>query len=809
MKTVATQISQYKGAINLAKVLSRNTQGILRIIFFFSALSFTVLGMIGTHLLPAITPTIWWGASLLCWSLWIDQMLAFSYHNSFYFRGLGSTISQDTEITDVTYDLAEIVLKDEDDVTRAFCTSIIGRNVLLRCRILPKTVEEFLATPRRTISADMISLPEKKIFTPIELGDYLVTHDSEFTNLFSRQGIALENFYNSLRFVVNAHQAEKKLERWWSKDNLSRVQGIGREWSYGTAFTLQRYSRDIRTSAIFSTLSANPSLAEEKINDIENTLARSKGANVFIIGEAGVGKMDLVMAVQKRMQSGEALHSIIGQRIYVLDTNRIFSTHQNKQGLEQTLLHLFDEALVAGNTIIVVENFSTFIKEAEQYGVYVLELLDEFLATSELHIIATDTPANYHEFLEPLGGFTRRFSAVVLESTDLSATTRVLEGIALVQEARQQVIFTYESIEAITTSADRYIVEGVMPDKAISLLIEVASEARLAEQILITDDFVYGVVSEKTSVPVGPIKDTERNTLMNLEDILHRQIIGQEAAIKAIAGTMRRARTGIQAADKPMGSFLFLGPTGVGKTETAKALAKVFFGSEDKIERFDMSEFSGSDSVYKLIGGRGESGILPDTLREHPYCVLLLDEFEKATGEVHDIFLQILDEGIFTDGRGTKVNARNIIIIATSNAGADLIVNTVEQRQSLAHLTPEIIKHIIANGTFRPELINRFGSTIVFEPLTLSEQGNVAQLMLKELYERIKSRGYNLQVGSDLLQLLVEKGYHPEFGARPMQRVMQDTIEEKVAKKIISGEVQPGDTINLTIKDFTATELAA
>jgi len=294
---------------------------------------------------------------------------------------------------------------------------------------------------------------------------------------------------------------------------------------------------------------------------------------------------------------------------------------------------------------------------------------------------------------------------------------------------------------------------------------------------------------------------------LHLEDKLHQQVIGQEAALSAIARTMRRARAGIQSAEKPIGSFLFLGPTGVGKTETAKALANIFFGGEGNMQRIDMSEFSGDDALEKLIGDGETGGTLPTMLREHPYSVILLDEFEKARQPVHDIFLQVLDEGMFTDSRGTKVNARNTIIIATSNAGSKLILRTVQQRGELATLAQEIIDSIIKEGIYRPELINRFDSTIIFEPLNVAQQTEVASLMLGGLYERVKDKGYEVSVGADLLDVLVEKGYSPEFGARPMQRVLQDVVEEKIAQKIISGEVHKGDTIKLSRADFSEEEL--
>ena len=346
-----------------------------------------------------------------------------------------------------------------------------------------------------------------------------------------------------------------------------------------------------------------------------------------------------------------------------------------------------------------------------------------------------------------------------------------------------------------------------MPDKAIELLIDVATRANQERVDIISEDYVYKLVSEKTGVPVGPIRNSERDLLLHLEDKLHKQVVGQQVAIDAIARTMRRGRAGIQNSEKPIGSFLFLGPTGVGKTETAKALAKVFFGGEDKMRRLDMSEYSGEDALEKLIGDGEKAGSLPTILREHPYCVLLLDEFEKATQPIHDIFLQVLDEGSFTDSRGNKVNARNTIIIATSNAGSDLILRTVKQRKVLATLYQKIIDHVIKEGTYRPELINRFDSTVIFEPLTTAQQTEVANLMLGGLYERVKEKGYEVNVSEDLLDMLVKKGYDPEFGARPMQRVLQDVIEEKIAQKIISGAVKKGDTINLTRADFTEEEL--
>ncbi|MBP6924646.1 MAG: ATP-dependent Clp protease ATP-binding subunit [Candidatus Pacebacteria bacterium] len=794
----------------MERFISRRALHVLRTIFLVGVTFSGSLAIVFYFFFDdAVYQSISLGAFFIFFALWVEQILIFSYHNSFFFRGLNSVIGIENEpVSGATYDLAKVGLSDPQDITKAFCTSPFGSITLLRAGVSFEALDAFLAAPRQTVTAEKVVLPEDKIFTLIDLGKYLLSQDQSFKDLFVKQGITTETYFGALYWVIGSYHQEKRLLRFWSKDNLSRTKGLGREWTYGIAYLLEQYEKDIRTSAVFSTLTRDSAYASEKVGEIETALAKMKASNVLILGEPGVGKIDLVMEIKRRIENGKSLDAISGKHIILLDMNRVFATHREKQALEVTMLNIFDEALHSGNTVIVIENLSTVIREAEAMGVFLPELLDEYLSSPLLQVIATDTPGGFHNFLEPLGAFTRRFTEVLIETPDVSATVRLLQGIAVQNEIRFRTLFTYSALEAIATAADRHIVEGVMPDKAITLLADVAAHAEQTNTETITADVVYSVVGEKTGIPAGPIQDSERDLLLHLEDTLHQQVIGQEHALSAIARTMRRARAGIQSNEKPIGSFLFLGPTGVGKTETAKALAKVFFGSENKMHRIDMSEFSGNDALERLLGDGATSGILPDMLREHPYSVLLLDELEKGAQTVHDLFLQILDEGVFTDARGEKVNARNTIVIATSNAGSRLIMDTVEQRKALHHLSQEIIDHIIREGIFRPELINRFDSTIIFEPLSVPEQTQVASLMLGGLYSRMKERGYELVVGNELLEVLVTKGYNPEFGARPMQRVLQDVIEEKVAQKIISGAVKRGDTITLNKEDFTEEELS-
>ena len=814
MKTLQDSIEVYKPAVTLERYISRRTLGLVRA----GGLAAFLLGggVAGVlYFIPSFATDYYMyrnigaGVSLFGAAMWIDSLLAISYHNTYYYQGLRSLLGlEESPETGATYDVASVVLRDPSDVGAAFVHSGWGQEVLLRSGVTTQMIATYTSSARAQINANMVVLPEGEIFSLIGLGKYLLAHDSAFASMLYSNGILPESFVGSLRWIIGTYHQSKRQARWWSRDNLSQTTGLGTELASGTTYLLNKYARDIRTSAVFSTMTRDSAFAKEKVEEIEATLARGKAANVLLIGEAGVGKTDLLIEVKRRMQTGQSLGALTHEHIVVLDTNRLFAVHRDKQSLEQTLLEMFSEAAEAGHTIIVLENISTVIKEAAALGVYLPELLDEYLALPDMHIIATDTPGAYHTHLETLGGFTRRFAEILIDTPNQSATVRVLQGLALKEEESKSVFFTYAALEAIAASANRYIVDGVMPDKAVALLLQVSGAAQNSGTTIITEDVVYHTVSAITGVPAGPIQDSERDLLLHLEDKLHQLVVGQPSAIDAIAKTMRRARTGIQDSAKPMGSFLFLGPTGVGKTETAKALATVFFGGEDTMQRLDMSEYSGPEALIHLIGDNEHAGSLSSLLREHPYCVLLLDEFEKASQEVHDLFLQILDEGLFTDGRGQQINARNTIIIATSNAGSQLILDTVQSRQTLSHLNQEIISKIIKDGLFRPELLNRFSSTIIFEPLTPGEQGQVASLMLRDLRTRIEQKGYDLQVGEELLQILVQKGYHPEFGARPMQRVIQDVLEEKVAQKIIAGSVRKGDMIKLTKADFTPEELA-
>lgn len=802
MYTLFHALEQHRPAIFLARIISRDWQQRLRTIFAVVAL-ISGLSSVALLSLPNYTEyfSYIFGITLIATALWIEQLLIYCFHNQYYFFGLNGVIGLDAvKTTGCTYEVAEAIIKYEKDLVLGFVKSDLGYTILLRSGLTPEQIAEYLAGSRTSLTARDLVIEEKTICTLDTVGQYILRFDPAFKQMLSTAGIQEKAFLGALGWVVQAHHQAKRAKRWWSKDQLSQTQGIGRTWTYGHTYHIDQYTKSLYAAAIFSGLTQNTLFTNTYTDQLEEALARSQSANALIIGRPGVGKMDIVITLQRRIKLGQATAAIFDQSFVVLDTDALFATCADKTTFEQTFMLLLNEAVNAGNINLVINNIGTFIREAEAINVFIPELLEPYLALPDFHIIALDTPDNFHQILAKHSGFTRRFVEFLIEEPGQESTIHLLSTIAVHNE--QQGIFTYPTLEAIAIGADRYLVDGVMPDKAITLLSDLAM--RPAPGGTYTPEQVYALIASKTGMPVGPISSAERDVLLNLESTLHARVIGQDAALTAIAKTMRRSRAGIVSSERPIGSFLFLGPTGVGKTETAKALAYVFFGEETKMIRLDMSEYSSAEQIGHLIGNEREPGILPSLLQEHPYTVLLLDEFEKADRSVHDIFLQILDEGMFTSGSGKQVNARNTIIIATSNAGSQRIIEAVQSGVVLANITRELIDHIIAEGIYRPELINRFDSTILFEPLSKNQQREIAKLMLTSLAERIEERGYHITVTPALLELLVERGYDPIFGARPMQRAIQDIIEEALAQKIISGSAQKGDTIQLDITDVSA-----
>ena len=802
MTTLLEHATPFKPAIGLNSYLSRSSMRRLRFSFgsaaalFVTASALAVAGQVPY-------PMVWYGAALISSALWLDQIMLYSYHNHWYFAGIASLIGkEELHPSAITYEVASVVLGNPDDLVASWLQHPLGSEWLRRLGVDEAAAISYLQTKRIVITATEITPQQRDTYGLQDLGRELLTRDQGLSRWLQEQGVEKPIALGAWYWVIKTHWNQRFTERWWAKDNLLRTRGVGRDWSYGHTPLLNQFQSPLLTSAVYSRFANAPIYALQLVDKLEETLSRAKASNVLLIGEAGVGKMDIVVALSQRITSGKSSALLNNRQVIVLNTERLLSLHEEQTNLERTFISVLQEAARAGNIILVIENFSSFIKTAEEHGLHVPDLLDQYLADPNLLFIVTDTPGGYHNVLQPQGALVRRFGEVVIDKPDQNDIVRILEDICMYEEKKQGVFVTYPALLAIAEGADRYIVKGVPPDTAITLMIETVGHAKSHNISVVKPKLVYSVLQKKTGIPVGPIDNNERYTLLHLEETLHARVVGQDAAISAIANTLRRARVGIQTSTRPIGSFLFLGPTGVGKTETAKTLAEVFFNSADNMVRFDMSEYSGPQALMRMIGTQDSSGSLSDALLDHPYTVLLLDELEKAHQTIHDLFLQILDEGVFTDGRGQQINARNTIIIATSNAGSDLIYKTRQQREVDPTLNQRIIDGIIEQHIFRPELINRFDNTIIFEALKQSEQKQVGGLMLSALVDRMLAQGYHLEFEPDVETFLLEHGYSETFGARALRREIQDTFESVIAAKIISDGLQPGANISLSVADL-------
>jgi ATP-dependent Clp protease ATP-binding subunit ClpA len=722
-----------------------------------------------------------------------------SFFRSYYFRGLETIIEEGKPHSlPTSFEVASFLSKTrDDDIVGGFFMSEYGAEIALRSGLTLEKVQTFLSARTHSLSPTLMILSE-----PVSMKSYakdLATADPEFTQFLLENGITEEIFVATADWVERSHAELKYHKRWWSRDNLGRIPSIGKNWSYGQVQFLEKYAHALTSDQVYRATSAESWENDEIVKKLETILARDREANALLVGEAGVGILEVVARLGHMIEEGTALPQIERKRIYLINGDAIIAGTREKGAFETAFHTAMNESMRVGNIVLVIENFPLFLESAQAIGSNPVELLENYLRSNRIQFIATSDQGDFHRLLEPNTLFMELFDKIQIEELGGETLLRLLENLSLDTERHTGVLITYPALKEIADGADRYLPDGVMPDKAIDLLMEVVPMVAEAGRDTVVKSDVLSLISGKTGVPLGEVTTAEQATLLNLETILHDRVIGQDAAVVAIASAMRRARAGIQNPNRPIGSFLFLGPTGVGKTETAKALAAIFFKSDDAMTRLDMSEFKGPDAVERLIGSfaGGKAGVLASKLRERPYAVLLLDEFEKATSEAHDLFLQILDEGKFKDASGKEVNARNTIIIATSNAASGKIWEYFKEGVDLSTKSHEIIDDIIEEKIFKPELLNRFDGVIIFHPLTATDIEKVARLMLERLGKRLKERGITFVVTDPLVSYLSKIGYDPQFGARPMNRAIQEKIEQLVADRILKGEIKPGAHVEL------------
>lgn len=574
--------------------------------------------------------------------------------------------------------------------------------------------------------------------------------------------------------------------------------GFGRDWATGFTPTLDQFGQNMSTAVQAHGGMAHYLSHSDLLDGIVSGLERGNG--VALIGPDGAGKTTLMYALTQRLLEGRD-PDLKYYQVVSLNASLILS-HSGQQ-LENLMLTLFSEAMAAGNIILFLDDAQLFFSSG--VGSFDMsQILLPVLKNRNLKLAAAFTPIDWQGLQANRQALTSSFVGITLTEPDQQATFKVIEDTALVMEHQNKVFVSYEAIREAFRLSGQYMQDEAYPGKAINLIEQAMPYA--TEHIL-TAQSIQMAVEKTKGVKVSAAQAPEADMLLNLEDRIHQRMINQKQAVGVIASALRRGRAGVSNPNRPVGSFLFLGPTGVGKTELARSLAAVYFGDERQMIRLDMSEYQQPNDVARLLAGGGQTErSLLLAIRQQPFSVVLLDEIEKAHPNILNLLLQMLDEGQLTDQQGRPASFRSSIIIATSNAGAADITAQVRAGTNLADFERPLLDKLIAAGQFKPELVNRFDEVVLFRPLNETEMVQVAQIMLASVNKTLQTQQIRVELTPQALQQIVHLGYDPEFGARPMRRIIQKTVENAIAVKILRGETQPGSVITLDVPDLALND---
>ena len=702
--------------------------------------------------------------------------------------------------------------------------------------------------------------------------------DSIATKILLDLNVNIPKLYNEIINVINEGE-DYSSEDEEDEDASGARQGRGRG-SFNQTQTLNQFGDDLTKKAEEGKL--DPVIGREKeIERVIQILSRRTKNNPCLIGEPGVGKTAAVEGLAEKIVSGDVPESLKNKRVVTLDISGMVAGAKYRGDFEERIKKALKEAKKAGDVILFIDEIHTIVGAGAAEGaIDAANILKPMLARGEIQLIGATTLNEYRKYIEKDAALERRFSTVLIDEPSEEDTVAILKGIRDKYEAHHNVKITDEAIEAAVKLSVRYVNDRFLPDKAIDLIDEAASRARLLtykepdnlkkikediektktekeaavlnqkfenaaklrdkekslkekyqkeqekwkskntkEIVNITRENIAEVISSWTNIPVQRITADENERLKNLEKELHKRVIGQDEAVEAVAKAIRRGRVGLKDPNRPIGSFLFLGPTGVGKTELSKALAECLFGDESAMIRLDMSEFMEPHSVAKLIGsppgyvGFDDGGQLTEKIRRKPYTVVLFDEIEKAHPDVMNILLQILEDGRLTDSQGRTVNFKNTVIIMTSNIGARLITDkttlgftgtTSDNKEADAKREYENTKKEVMQELkkeLRPEFLNRIDEIIVFHKLTDDEINQIIDIMLNNVTNRLKDENYNIEFEPSIKELIAKKGIDKNFGARPLRRSIQNIIEDTLAEDILDGKLSKNKKAKYTVVD--------
>ena len=702
---------------------------------------------------------------------------------------------------------------------------------------------------------DADRLKSEKIGTEHILLAMLKDADCVATRILTNLGVDHAKIADEILEVIGANPKE------YFEDSLESVKG-----SNGT---LEQFGTDLTAQANAGRL--DPVVGRDaEIERLMQVLSRRTKNNPCLVGEPGVGKTAIVEGLARRIVMGAVPEHMRDKHLYTLDLSGMVAGSKYRGEFEERMKKLLQEVKAQSNVILFLDEIHTIIGVGGSEGsIDAANILKPYMARGEIQLIGATTISEYRKYIEKDAALERRFQPITVEEPDEKLCEDILVGLKEKFESHHNVIIEKDTLAAAVHLSKRYISDRFLPDKAIDVLDEACAKVSLAgykvpekmeslektleelaiekeacikegnfaeaslihkeqevvgkkidsmkkrmqsnqakRKLVIKEEDIASVVSAWTKIPVQKLTESEGSRLMKLEQTLHKRVVGQEEAVQAVAKAVKRGRVGLKSPNRPTGSFLFLGPTGVGKTELAKALAEALFGKEDAMVRVDMSEYMEKHSVSKMIGsppgyvGHGEGGQLSEKIRRNPYAVVLFDEIEKAHPDVFNILLQVLDDGHITDSQGRKVDFRNTVIIMTSNAGAKAIVEPKKLGFAAQEDAAADYKKMKTNvmeevkRLFRPEFLNRIDEIIVFHSLGEEHMKKIAGLMCKELADRAKAQlNINLTIRESAKKFIVEKGTDKKYGARPLRRAIQNHLEDKLAEAILSGEIKPGTNV--------------
>lgn len=640
--------------------------------------------------------------------------------------------------------------------------------------------------------------------SPLELLEVAVAQEPFLGELLQSKGIAPEELTNALAWMrINSalrerYQAFRAASAWKPTGSMNRAYT-----AIATPF-LDSVTDDVTRDAVHG----RTSLLVGRESELRDMLRAIESGNqsIVLVGESGVGKGAIIEGIAELMVEERVPQMLQDKRLLRLHVPHIVSA-QGGSGAEERFLYALQDVARTGNVILVIENLHELVGVGG--SVDLSSILSGELEKGYTIVIGTTTPNGYRAIEQsPLR---TRLAKVAVQEPDRNLAIHILESKLGALEAKHRVIFTYGAVAAMVDLSSRYMHEDTLPQKAITLAQEVALEvgkrAGKGYAWVMKDD-VGSLVSSKTGVAATEVTQDEGARMLQLEEKMHGRVIGQEHAVKAIAAALRRARVELRATNRPIANFLFLGPTGVGKTELAKTTAEVYFGSEANMLRFDMSEYQDQSSVNRLIGGNGQAGLLTEAVRKQPYAIVLLDELEKAHPDILNLFLQVMDDGRLTDGTGRTIDFTNVILIATSNAGTQYIQDAIARGDAIETIRTQLLEGELRN-VYRPEFLNRFDDTIVFTPLTQDDVVAIAYLMLTKVTAQLAAKGITFRITDAAVHELAVKGFDPKFGARPLRRVIQEHVENGIAERLLRGDVARRDTLVMDAGGSIAVEKAA